>query len=133
MSFFAEASASITDFPAFQSLAGSLNLLDLRVRASDSAIQIWEAFLKRYPQSSLRPLTLYRLGWTYRNAAATGLPRETPNQAFDELIKEQPTSSLAELAKEAKDIPWKSKSTVQTPARFKPNCPSSTAASIRAI
>lgn len=111
MSFLAEAAASITDFPAFQSLAGSLNLLDLRVRSSDSAIQLWETFLKRYPQSSLRPLTLYRLGWAYRNAAATGLPRETPNQAFDELINEQPTSSLAELAKEAKDTPWKSKST----------------------
>lgn len=111
MSFFAEAAASITDFPAFQSLAGSLNLLDLRVRASDSAIQIWETFLKRYPQSSLRPLTLYRLGWAYRNVAATGLPRENPNQAFDELINEEPTSSLAELAKESENIPWKSKST----------------------
>lgn len=111
MSFLAEAAASITDFPAFQSLAGSLNFLDLRVRSSDSAIQIWETFLNRYPQSHLRPLTLYRLGWAYRNAAAAGLPRENPNQAFDELIKEQPTSSLAELAKEAKETEWKSKST----------------------
>lgn len=111
LSFLAEAAASITDFPAFQSLAGSLNLLDLRVRSSDSAIQLWETFLTRYPQSPLRPLVLYRLGWAYRNVAATGLPRENPNEAFDELIRDHPTSFLAELSKEAKDVSWKSKST----------------------
>src|SRR5579863_6359488 len=36
MSYLAEAAAVITDFPAFQSLAGSLDLVDLRLRASDS-------------------------------------------------------------------------------------------------
>lgn len=70
--YLAEAAASITDFPAFQSLAGSLNLLDLRLRAPDSAIQLWETLLTRCPQTTLRPLALYRLGWAYRNASAEG-------------------------------------------------------------
>src|SRR5690349_3415125 len=54
----AAAAAAVTDFPAFQSLAGSLDLLDLRLRAPDAAVQLWETLLARYPQSSLRPLTL---------------------------------------------------------------------------
>src|SRR5713226_9205262 len=48
-SFLAEAAAAITDFRALQSLAGSLNLLDLRLRAADAAVQLWETFLQRYP------------------------------------------------------------------------------------
>jgi TM2 domain-containing membrane protein YozV len=39
------------------------------------------------------------------------LPRSSPSEAFDELINEQPSSSLAAFAKEAKTIPWKSKET----------------------
>jgi len=38
--YLAEAAAAITDFPAFQSLAGSLAILDLRYRAYNSAIQL---------------------------------------------------------------------------------------------
>jgi hypothetical protein len=109
--YFAEAAAAITDFPGFQSLAGSLDMEDLRFRAPDSAVQIWETLLELYPQTKLRPLTLYRLGWAYRNVGAQGLPRSSPSEAFDELINEQPSSSLAAFAKEAKTIPWKSKET----------------------
>ena len=108
--YLAEAAAAITDFPGFQSLAGSLDLEDLRFRSPDSAVQIWETLLELHPQTKLRPLTLYRLGWAYRNVGAQGLPRSSP-EAFDELIKEQPNSSLAAFAKEAKTIPWKSKET----------------------
>lgn len=108
--YLAEAAAAITDFPGFQSLAGSLDLQDLRFRASDSAVQLWETLLELHPQTNLRPLTLYRLGWAYRNVGVQGLPRSSP-EAFNELIKEQPDSSLAALAKEAKTIPWKSKET----------------------
>ena len=112
--YFAEAAASITDFPGFQSLAGSLDMDDLRFRASDSAVQIWETLLELHPQTKLRPLTLYRLGWAYRNVGAQGLPRSSPDEAFDELIKDQPSSSLAAFAQEAKAIPWKSKETGAT-------------------
>ncbi|MBY0413745.1 MAG: hypothetical protein K2Q18_06255 [Bdellovibrionales bacterium] len=117
-SFLAEAAATITDFPAFQSLAGSFSLLDLRLRSSDSAIQIWETLLLRHPQTQLRPLILYRLGWAYRYASVEGLPRKFPNEPFDELIKEQPKSSLSSLALEAKEIPWKSKSKAATRSLF---------------
>jgi hypothetical protein len=108
--YLAEAAAAITDFPGFQSLAGSLDLEDLRFRAPDSAVQIWETLLELHPQTKLRPLTLYRLGWAYRSVGAQGLPRSSP-EAFDELIKEQPNSSLAAFAKKAETIPWKSKET----------------------
>jgi hypothetical protein len=112
--YLAEAAAAITDFPAFQSLAGSLNLLDMRLRASDSAVQLWETLLAHHPDTKLRPLTIYRLGWAYRYAGAEGLPRESPNEAFDFLIKESPNSKLASLAIEAKEVPWKSKKTAAT-------------------
>ncbi len=113
-SYVAQALAAITDFPAFQSLAGSLDLLDLRLRASDSAVQLWETLLQNYPKTPLRPLTLYRLGWAYRFAGAAGLPRESGDEAFDELINERPQSPLAELAREAKAVTWKSKDTAAT-------------------
>ena len=114
MSYLAEAAAVITDFPAFQSLAGSFDLVDLRLRASDSAIQLWETLLSRYPQTTLRPLTLYRLGWAYRNASAAGLPRQSPDEAFNSLIKEQPALPIAGFAREAKEVPWESKATAAT-------------------
>lgn len=113
-SYLAEGTAAITDFPGFQSLASSLELLDLRYRSSDSAIQLWETLLTRYPSTNLKSLTLYRLGWAYRNAGARGLPRESPDSAFDQLIKEDPNSSLSALAHEAKSISWKSKATATT-------------------
>lgn len=113
-SYAAEAAASITDFPAFQALAGSLDLADLRVRAPDSAAQLWETLLLRYPQTSLRPLALYRLGWAYRSVGVSGLPRHLPDEAMDVLIREQPASALAGFARDAKAIPWRSKDTAAT-------------------
>jgi len=107
--YLAEAAAAITEFPAFQSLAGTLSLQDLRYRSSDSAVQLWESLLKRYPKTTLKPLTLYRLGWAYRNVSSQGLPRDSPDDAFDQLIVTYPESSWAGQAKAAKQVPWKSK------------------------
>ncbi|MEP6652379.1 MAG: hypothetical protein ABJA82_03415 [Myxococcales bacterium] len=104
-----EVAAAITDFPALQSIAGSLDLLDLRLRSSDAAVQLWETFLIKYPGSVLRPLTLYRLGWAYRNSGAAGLPRKSGDEAFNALVAEARTEPLANLALKAREIPWKSK------------------------
>jgi hypothetical protein len=107
--YLAEAASAITDFPGFQSLAGSLDMEDLRFRAPDSAVQLWETLLKQHPHTTLKPLTLYRLGWAYRNVGAQGLPRTSPNDAFNQLIKEEPNSKWGKLAKNAKKVPYKTK------------------------
>ncbi|MDR3608729.1 MAG: hypothetical protein P4M08_15300 [Oligoflexia bacterium] len=114
MSYLAEAAAAITDFPALQSLAGSFDLVDLRLRAADASVQLWETLLLRYPKTPLRSLTLYHLGWAYRSVAASGLPRESPDDAFNTLVHEEPNSALAKLAIEAKATPWKSKDSAAT-------------------
>jgi hypothetical protein len=108
--FVAEGAAAVIDIPALQSLAGSLDLLDLRLRSPDAAAQLYETFLARYPTSKLRALALYRIGWVYRSVGIPGLPRESPNEAFDTLIREQPDSPLASVAREAREVPRKSKS-----------------------
>jgi hypothetical protein len=109
--YLAQGAAAALDFPAFQAIAASLDLFDLRLKANDGAIQIWETLLDWYPQSSLRPLTLYRLGWAYRSKITAGFPRENPNEVFDLLLRDYPTSSLAPLARSALAVPWKSQST----------------------
>jgi hypothetical protein len=111
LSYVAEAAAAITDFPALQAFAGSVDLVDLRLRASDSAVQLWETLLLRHPHSVLRPLTLYRLGWAYRTSGVEGLPRASGDEAFDALVAEAPGTPLAALALEAKAVPFKKKST----------------------
>src|SRR5439155_7184302 len=73
-SYVAQISASIIDLPVLDSLAGALDLDTLRLRTSDGAIQLWESLLARNPSTPLRPLTLYRLGWAYRNSIASGFP-----------------------------------------------------------
>jgi hypothetical protein len=103
--------AATTDLPAFQALAGSLDLFDLRLRSYDGAVHLWEILLARHPQTVLRPLILYRLGWAYRNVGATGLPRSSGDEAFDELARVAPSSPLAALAAEARKMPSKSKDT----------------------
>jgi hypothetical protein len=108
-SYVAEVGAAVTDFPALQSLAGSLDLLDLRLRSYDAAVQLWETLLANHPKTSLRPLTLYRLGWAYRSSGAAGLPRNSGDEAFDTLIQEVPGTPLAVLAIDAKKLRWKSK------------------------
>lgn len=107
-SYLAEAAATIMDFPAFQALAGALDVGDLRLRSTDGAVQLWETLLLRYPRSELRPFVLYRLGWAYRNIGITGLPRTSP-EAFEELIHDYPESRLAALGKVARETSWKSK------------------------
>ena len=109
VSYLAEVAAAATDFPAFQSLAGSLDLVDLRLRANDAAVQLWETLLAHRPQTVLRPLTLYRLGWAYRNSSAAGLPRASGDEAFDSLAAEALGTRLGALAREAKAVPAKSK------------------------
>lgn len=109
--YLAQGAAAVIDFPALQSLAASLDLADLRLRMYDGSIQLWETLLQRRPQSRLRPLILYRLGWAYRSAGAAGLPRESGDQAFDALITEFPQTPLATAARAAKGTPWKSKDT----------------------
>jgi hypothetical protein len=110
LSYLAQGAAAVTDFPAFQALAGALDLADLRVRMYDGAVQLWETFLQRYPGSQLRPLGLYRLGWAYRSAGASGLPRRSGDDAFQTLMRESPGTQLADLAHDALTTPWKSKS-----------------------
>jgi hypothetical protein len=111
MSYLAEIAATATEFPALLSLAGSLDLLNLRLRASDASVQLWETLLANHPTTSLRPLTLYRLGWGYRNLGAAGMPRGSGDEAFDVLVTEAKGTPLANLALEAKAVPWKSKDT----------------------
>jgi hypothetical protein len=111
LAYVAEIAAAVTDFPAFQSLAGSLDLLDLRLRADDAAVQLWETLLANHPTTRLRPLTLYRLGWAYRSSGASGFPRESGDEAFDVLEREAPGTPLARLAVDARAVKWKSKDT----------------------
>jgi hypothetical protein len=106
--YLAQAAAVAIELPALQSIAGSMDLFQLRLKTSDGAVQAWETLLAWYPQSALRPLALYRLGWAYRSASVGGLPRESGDEAFDELIAAQPRSTLSALALDAKNAPWKS-------------------------
>jgi hypothetical protein len=108
-SFAAEAAAAVTDFPVLQSLAGSLDLADLRMKSADAAAQIWESFLLRYPRSPLRPLALYRLGWAYRNVGISGLPRRSGDEAFDELARSEAPPAIVAAVPAARRVPWKSK------------------------
>ena len=106
-SYLAQATASIIDLPVLESFAGSLDLYSLRIRTNDGAVQLWETLLARDPATPLRPLTLYRLGWAYRNSIASGFPGSS-EMAFDELIAKHPGSPLAPIAAQAKHVPWKS-------------------------
>lgn len=104
----AQAAAVALELPALQAVAGSLDLFALRLKSTDGAVQIWESLLQWYPHTTLAPLTLYRLGWAYRNASASGFPRESGKEAFDELVLKYPQSALVPLALQANQIPWKS-------------------------
>jgi hypothetical protein len=107
----AEAAAAATDLPIVQSFAGSLDLVDVRLRSADAAVHLWESFLERYPTSPLRPLTLYRLGFAYRSVSVDGLPRSSGDDAFDELAKLEAPEDIAAAAREARTVRWKSKTT----------------------
>jgi hypothetical protein len=105
------AAAVLVELPVFQSLSGSLDLLDLRLRSYDAATQLWESLLAERPATALRPLLLYRLGWSYRSTGVSGLPRESGDEAFDLLIRDDPDAPIAAAARAAKVVPWKSKGT----------------------
>ena len=107
----AQMGAVVVELPALQSLAGSLDLMDLRLRSYDAAVQLWETLLSQYPTSPLRPLALYRLGWAYRSAGVGGLPRESGDEAFALLARDHPASPLAPLSRAAQATAWKSKGT----------------------
>lgn len=106
-SYFAEGAASIIDLPVLESVAGALDLYGLRLKTYDGAIQVWETLLARDPATPLRPLTLYRLGWAYRNSLASGLPGSS-DDAFDDLVVKDPKSPLVPLAVEARGVEWRS-------------------------
>lgn len=106
-SYVAQTMAAAVDFPVLDSLAGDLDLYSLRLRSSAGAVQLWETLLARSPSTPLRPLALYRLGWAYRNAMASGLPGGS-DAAFDALIAAQPRSPLTALAADARRTPWRS-------------------------
>jgi len=115
LGWLAEGAAAATDFPALQSFATSLDLSELRISAGDGAIQLWETMLARRPDTPLKPLALWRLGWAYRDTDVRGFPRRHgSDDAFAELIRVDGGSPLAALATEARETPWKSKSTAAT-------------------
>jgi hypothetical protein len=70
-------------------------------------VQLWETLLEQAPATPLRALTLYRLGWAYRNTIASGFPGSSDG-VFDALIASYPSSPLAPLAKDAKTVAYKS-------------------------
>ena len=107
----AQTAAVIIELPALQALAGSLDVMELRLRSYDAAVQLWETMLVQHPNSSLRPLALYRLGWAYRSAGVGGLPRESGDEAFADLARDYPGSPLAQLSNAAQATAWKSKET----------------------
>jgi TM2 domain-containing membrane protein YozV len=95
--------AAFVEFSPLNALAASQGIDDLRLAAYNGAAQLYEAVLLRYPDTKLRPLVLWRLGWTYRSTSIGGFPRDS-DAAFDALH----ASSLASLAAEARRLPWKS-------------------------
>lgn len=111
LGYLAELAAAVTDFPAFQSVAGALDLGELRLRGSDGAIQLWQALLDQSPDSPLRDLTLYRLAWASRNSGLSGSNGLSPKARFEALRKIALDSDWDRLAQEAETVPWRSKST----------------------
>jgi hypothetical protein len=65
--------------------------------------------LHQHPQTPLRAFALYRLGWAYRNAGVSGLPREDGDAAFRELLAHEPVWPSRALVEQARSTPWKSK------------------------
>jgi hypothetical protein len=104
LSYVALAGAAIVQLPVLESYSGALDLYTLRVKTTDGAVQLWETLLARDPQTPLRPLVMYRLGWAYRNVIASGFPR-TSDKAFDAVAAD---SSLAAYAAAAKQVAHKS-------------------------
>ena len=105
-----KALAATTDFAPLSVWAASTEINQLRMQSYNGAAQLYEAFLDRYPDSKLRPLALYRLGWVYRNVSIEGFPRNE-QEALEELLRKYPASPYAPLAMEMNRIPFKSQAT----------------------
>ena len=108
--YLAEAVGAALEFGPLTVALSSEGLGDLRLHAYDGATQLYETLLQRWPSSQLRQLTLYRLGWSYRNSSIGGFPR-TSDAAFAELEQDPAAGHLSALAKEARQVPWKSQDT----------------------
>jgi hypothetical protein len=109
--YLAQTLAVASEFAPLQAMAASAGMFGLRLRVYDGAVQLWETLLDRHPATPLRPLVLYRLGWAYRSAGTGGLPRDSGDQAWDELVAQQPAAPLGALASAARRVPWKSQDT----------------------
>jgi TM2 domain-containing membrane protein YozV len=108
--YLAAAGAAALEFGPLSAAVSSEGLGDLRLHAYDGATQLYETLLQRWPQTRLRQLALYRLGWSYRNVTIGGFPRSS-DAAFSELEHDPTAGHLAELATEARKVPSKSQDT----------------------
>lgn len=104
-SYLAQAAAAFTDFAALNVLAASQGPLELRLRAYDGAARLYSTLSTRYPESALRPMALYRLGWACRSASDESCGSD---ESFQALWRAYPGSALAERAREAARVPSKS-------------------------
>lgn len=101
--------AAATDFAPIAAAASGNGISDLRLTAYDGAAQLYEAHLALYPRGRLAPLSLWRLGWTYRAAQGDGFPRQS-DEAFGDLIRRR-DAELAPLSAEALATPFRSQDT----------------------
>lgn len=115
--YLAQTAAVVTELPAFQELSAALDIAYLRIKSYDGAAQLWESLLAAYPDTPLRPLALYRLGWAYRSTSAAGLPRDS-DAAFLDLVRTQPETELGRLAQAARQTPWKSQDALMAYSLF---------------
>ncbi len=106
-SYAAQAAAALADFAPLAVLSASQGLLDLRLRTYDGAAQLYTTLASRYPDSPLRPLALYRLGWACRNTSGDAFPCSS-RAALETLAREDPGSPLAPLAADALRVPARS-------------------------
>ncbi len=104
-SYLAQAGAAVTDFAALNVLAASQGSLELRLRAYDGAARLYSTLSTRYPQSALRPLALYRLGWACRSTSDEDCRSD---ESFQASWRDHPDSPLAERARQAVRVPSKS-------------------------
>jgi len=98
--------AAATDFAPISVWAASTEINQLRMQSYNGATQLWETMLLKFPNSQLKPLTLYRLGWSYRNVSIDGFPRNDID-VLDALTNEYPSSPYTPLAKEMMSLPFK--------------------------
>lgn len=106
LSMTTQALAASTDFAPLSVWAASSEINQLRMLSYNGAVQLYEDFLSRYPESPLAPLVLYRLGWAYRSISIRGFPGN-PRQPLEVILNRFPQSPLAPFAKELLTIPFK--------------------------